>query len=610
MEKIIHYCWFGDKPLPKLARKCLKSWKKYLPDYKIIKWSEENIDLNECPFIRGAYNKKKWAFVADYVRAKVLKEYGGIYFDTDMIITKDIQHLFNDETDTFLGIEDSGYVAVGVWYEKNKDAVLPTSLLKLYRELKEFDIDAMVDLTIPKMLSEILNAYGLKYGRMEVQHLKNKITIYPRDYFYPYSYDWKDNAFSENTCMIHYYDASWIPFRERIDVLIVRRFGKNLGYKIINLKRLIKRIIKKCLKILFFPIVLFRRHRLNTAHINKKYKQNIEAVKRNIENVKSDYIVLYNPDWKGVTSSTNELFENLIPLNELYRKKDIKAIAQKIANSNIKQVIFSSFAIGWKDLIIYIKKYNNSIKIKTFWHGSHSQILETYGWERNKEIIQLYREDLINVMGICKESLVEFYKKQNLNVKFITNKVEIDNKLLENIKKEQVQNNNNEKVKIGLYAAKCSDWRKNMYSQMAAVSLIKNVVLDIVPLDNNAKKFAKLLNVEITGEAKLLSREQLLKRMSKNNVNLYVTFSECAPMLPLESLELGVPCILGNNNHYFKGTELEKLLVVNTEDDVEEIKQKIEVAILENEKISKLYKEFRIKNLKEEKENVNSFLRM
>lgn len=610
MEKIIHYCWFGDKPLPKLAKKCLKSWKKYLPEFKIMKWSEDNVDLNECPFIRGAYDQKKWAFVADYVRTKALKEYGGIYFDTDMEVTKDISHLFNDETDTFLGIEDSGYVAVGVWYEKNKNALLPTRLLNTYRELKEFDIDAMVDLTIPKMLSEILNGYDLKYGRMEVQHLKNRITIYPRDYFYPYSYDWKDNAFSENTCMIHYYDASWIPFREKIDVLIVRKFGKNIGYKIINILRLVKRIIKKCLKIIFFPLVLLRRHKINTAHINKKYKKNIEKIKNNIEKVEGDYIVMYNPDWKGVTSSTKELFENLIPLSELYRKKDIKEIAQKIANSNIKQIIFSSFAIGWKDLIVFIKKYNPNIKIKTFWHGSHSQILETYGWERNKEIIQLHRENLIDTMGVCKKSLVGFYKSQNLNVKFLTNNVDVDKNLLESIIAEQKENNNTEKVKIGLYAAKCSDWRKNMYSQMAAVSLLENVVLDIVPLDNNARKFAKLLDIEITGESKSLSREDLLKRMSKNDINLYVTFSECAPMLPLESLELGVPCILGNNNHYFKESELEKLLVVNIEDDIEEIKQKIQIAISEKQKINKLYKDFKTKNLKQKEENINDFLRM
>ena len=55
MKKYIHYCWFGGKPLPKLAKKCIKSWKKYLPDYEIIEWNENNVDLEECPFIKEAY---------------------------------------------------------------------------------------------------------------------------------------------------------------------------------------------------------------------------------------------------------------------------------------------------------------------------------------------------------------------------------------------------------------------------------------------------------------------------------------------------------------------------------------------------------------------------
>ena len=160
MEKIIHYCWFGDNPLPKLAEKCIKSWKKHLPDFKIMKWSEENVDLNECAFIKGAYENKKWAFVADYVRAKVLNEYGGIYFDTDMEVTKDISHLLEDET--FLGVEDSGFVAVGVWFEKNKNSFLSNELLKKYRSMKEFNVEKVSDISIPKMISEILEPCGLK----------------------------------------------------------------------------------------------------------------------------------------------------------------------------------------------------------------------------------------------------------------------------------------------------------------------------------------------------------------------------------------------------------------------------------------------------------------
>ena len=148
-----------------------------------------------------------------------------------------------------------------------------------------------------------------------------------------------------------------------------------------------------------------------------------------------------------------------------------------------------------------------------------------------------------------------------------------------------------------------------MYTQMAAVSMIENAIIDMVPLNDSAKDFAKILGVKIEGLEKPLPREDLLKRMSMNDVNLYVTYSECAPMLPLESMEMGVVCITGNNHHYFMEDEIEKYVVVNNEEDPEEIKDKIEKAIKEREKIITMYKKNSEKNLEEAKIKKSKFLK-
>ena len=84
IPKTIHYCWFGRNPLPSLAIKCIASWKKYLPDYEIKEWNEDNFDVNVIPYTREAYAAKKYAFVSDYARFKILYEEGGLYFDTDV----------------------------------------------------------------------------------------------------------------------------------------------------------------------------------------------------------------------------------------------------------------------------------------------------------------------------------------------------------------------------------------------------------------------------------------------------------------------------------------------------------------------------------------------
>ena len=49
IPKIIHYCWFGRKPKPELAEKCIRSWKKFCPDYEILEWNEDNFDVSAAP---------------------------------------------------------------------------------------------------------------------------------------------------------------------------------------------------------------------------------------------------------------------------------------------------------------------------------------------------------------------------------------------------------------------------------------------------------------------------------------------------------------------------------------------------------------------------------
>ena len=86
MEKVIHYCWFGGKPLPRSAEKCIASWKKFLPVYEIRRWDESNFDVNAIPYTREAYAAGKYAFVSDYARFWILFHHGGVYFDTDVEI--------------------------------------------------------------------------------------------------------------------------------------------------------------------------------------------------------------------------------------------------------------------------------------------------------------------------------------------------------------------------------------------------------------------------------------------------------------------------------------------------------------------------------------------
>lgn len=103
IPKIIHYCWFGRNPLPPEAEKCIASWRKYLPDYEIKEWNEDNFDVNIIPYTAEAYEVEKYAFVSDYARFWILYKYGGVYFDTDVEVIRPMDDIL--AKGNFMGFE-------------------------------------------------------------------------------------------------------------------------------------------------------------------------------------------------------------------------------------------------------------------------------------------------------------------------------------------------------------------------------------------------------------------------------------------------------------------------------------------------------------------------
>ena len=216
IPKIIHYCWFGGKPLPSSALKCIESWKEFFPDYEIKEWNESNFDINSIPYIKDAYADKKYAFVSDYARFKILYENGGIYFDTDVEVINSLENLIANGD--IMGCEIDGNelkqtfpsIAPGLILVSRKEHPLYKEILEKYNQLNYFEEDGTFNkYTMIPLVTDLLKSKGLKpiYGIQDI----NGINIYPSEYFNPLDLTTGKLKITNNTRTIHWFMASWLP---------------------------------------------------------------------------------------------------------------------------------------------------------------------------------------------------------------------------------------------------------------------------------------------------------------------------------------------------------------------------------------------------------------
>ena len=228
IPKKIHYCWFGGKPLNKLGKKCLKSWKKYFPDYEIVEWNESNFDFNCCQYVKEAYEAKKWAFVSDYARYKILYEQGGVYFDTDVEVVKSFDDII--AKGAFMGRERPNTVNPGLGMAAPAGLDFYRQILEDYEKSSFYKEDGSLNLyTIVQRTTELLQGHGLR-DTDEIQEIAD-MTVYPVEYFCPIDGETGIINKTKNTYSIHRYAGSWVSKKERIRGRIYFALNRTFGAK-------------------------------------------------------------------------------------------------------------------------------------------------------------------------------------------------------------------------------------------------------------------------------------------------------------------------------------------------------------------------------------------
>lgn len=212
IPKIIHYCWFGPKPIPELELKCMKTWTEFLPDYKVMFWNEKTFDINNsCNYVKQAYECKHYPFVADYVRLHALVKYGGIYLDTDIQLLSSLDSFLHNEA--FTGFENKTRVAAGIM-GCVKDNLVFSKMLEHYNTTEFIDSKNLIDIsTICNVMMNVIEKKGFIYKNMD-QELEN-IHIYERDIFYPKKLNENEFRTTERSVSIHHYVGSWLTSNEK-----------------------------------------------------------------------------------------------------------------------------------------------------------------------------------------------------------------------------------------------------------------------------------------------------------------------------------------------------------------------------------------------------------
>lgn len=246
IPKVIHYCWFGGNSLPEKYKKYIRTWESFLPGYNIVEWNENNFDINSCDYVMEAYRAKKWAFVSDYARFKILYENGGVYLDTDVELIKDMSVLidrgpfmgceYNDNNS--LGLDCLVNPGLGFAVESNNE--LLKEILSEYenrhfiKEGGEYDLTTICEFTTKFFVRD-----GFKGGK-EVERI-GEFTILPPEYLCPIDNRVGKMFLTENTFSIHHYDASWNSKMTRTKSYIYKKLISIFGVEKIERFRKKKR---------------------------------------------------------------------------------------------------------------------------------------------------------------------------------------------------------------------------------------------------------------------------------------------------------------------------------------------------------------------------------
>lgn len=301
--------------------------------------------------------------------------------------------------------------------------------------------------------------------------------------------------------------------------------------------------------------------------------------------------IIYNKKYLVIVPKMSEELLNHFEYtygNALLMKNDLDELdffIKFINQNNFKQLIFVDFQLEYLELFDKLEEQHD---IKFIFTKSLASLSDTFFYDVFKNIMKLYKKNQISSIGFLDRSLYNTLKNKYKNMHYI---------LLDKEKKELKNNDKNYKT-IGILNCQ-EDPKHSYYNELSAIKLLDDYMAKISNPSRICREFLKTFKI----------KHEVRKDVINNNeVNLYINFTNNNNLIFLESMDNGIPCILGNTSLLDNDKKLKAYLVMKSDDDVNEIAEKIQIAIKNKNEILKLYSTFRKKYEKEVQECVTDFV--
>lgn len=227
IPKVIHYCWLSGDPIPEKLQRCMDSWKKFLPDYEFVLWDLERFDINTSQWVKEAFEARKYAFAADYIRLYAVYNYGGVYMDMDVEVIRSMDTLL--DRPYLFGFDGETGIEAGIFGAEPHNAFLG-KCLDYYADRRFISHDGTCDTyPLPGIMYKILleNYEVEKKVSLSVTCTTDAMQVFPIDYFTAKSLETGKITVTKDTYTIHHFAGSWVSRQMKIKQKIYKWIMKN-----------------------------------------------------------------------------------------------------------------------------------------------------------------------------------------------------------------------------------------------------------------------------------------------------------------------------------------------------------------------------------------------